>query len=645
MALPANVDLVTVTGTFYFIDGTEPDASTVEFRPDGNPWLKDASARAILMPKTVVCTINASGQLVGPATAVGAGGVGVTLPAADDPDLAPNGWVYDVTIKTAGLPELKYSISLTTANPTVDLSELAPVSPVEGGALLVTSVNSKLPNMTGVVVLTASNMEASPSTYMSPPAPVQRINSKTGDVALTAADVGAPPVNRRGLLKAGAVLAVVGAGAAAFGTGTAAARYQTPATADTSYAPQMEVLRPTLTPKGALPLMTVPANIAGHAWTKTGGQGTVDLNDTTDVMWGTQAVKVTSPGTNSTDCHVTASGLTLDLTGRDPVLWVKVDDVTKLRALEVRLGDATFANFYFFEFEAKATASRNDRYLRSGKWHRLVLPWGAKSVDTGTPNRAVINKIQVSPLDYGTGAATVHIGGFGYQPQATEYPNGVCVFIFDDGYLTQFTVARPYLDKYGFPATALPIVDIIGTNANYMTVAQLKELQDMHSWEVGAHAYTQGAHNAAGAFTSLSASALDDELRLNKMWLRENGFRGYDLHAYPQGLYNDAVISAVGSYYGVSRSQHSYRRDTLPPTEPLRLRTFNLGSTQTLASAKAAVDEAAANKELLIYTLHDLVSPASTGNQWTPSDFQALVDYVASKNMAVRTLGDALRRI
>jgi hypothetical protein len=202
MALPGNVDLITVTGTFQFIDSTYPGGtSTVEFSPSGNPWLKDASADAILLPKTVVCTVNATGQLVGPAGAVGAGGLGVKLPATDDADLAPTGFVYNVVIKITGLAPLAYSISLPTSDSTVDLADLAPVSPVEGGGdPLVLSVNGNLPNSSGAVTLDAADVDALPSSYT---APVLSVNGATGAIVIDT-ELPRPAV---GLTNAGALAA------------------------------------------------------------------------------------------------------------------------------------------------------------------------------------------------------------------------------------------------------------------------------------------------------------------------------------------------------------------------------------------------------------------------------------------------------
>jgi len=161
MAIPGNVSLVTVTGTFLYIDGTPATNGTVTFRPSGDPWLKDASADATLLPMTVTCQLNSSGQIVGPSSAVGSGGVGVKLPATDDTDLAPNGFVYDVTAQFGTLPAMTYSIALPASPDTVDLADLAPVTPVDGGGVqMVLSVNGKSPSGTGAVTLTASDVNA-----------------------------------------------------------------------------------------------------------------------------------------------------------------------------------------------------------------------------------------------------------------------------------------------------------------------------------------------------------------------------------------------------------------------------------------------------------------------------------------------------
>lgn len=160
MPLPGNVSTVTVTGQFLTYTGA-PCTGTVTFRPSGDPWLKNASADATLVPGDIVCTLDADGKLVGPAGAVGVDDVGVLLPATDDPDLAPTGFVYDVTVALSGQPAQEYSVSLPAASDTVDLADLAPVTPVTGGGVpVVTSVDGVSPGVDGALTLNAVRRQA-----------------------------------------------------------------------------------------------------------------------------------------------------------------------------------------------------------------------------------------------------------------------------------------------------------------------------------------------------------------------------------------------------------------------------------------------------------------------------------------------------
>lgn len=186
MPLPGNVDLIEVTAQFLLYTGTAATGS-VKFRPSGDPWLKDASADAILVPGDILCTINASGELVGPAGAVGTGGTGVMLPATNDADLSPSGFVYDVTISLSGLPVQEYSISLPTGTTPVDLADLAPVTPVEGGGTpIVTSVNGVSPGPTGAVVITGAQISGVVLTKT----PVTIADDPTGGLIATDASAG-----------------------------------------------------------------------------------------------------------------------------------------------------------------------------------------------------------------------------------------------------------------------------------------------------------------------------------------------------------------------------------------------------------------------------------------------------------------------
>ena len=127
MALPADLAVVTVNGTLTYTDGTPVDAATtVTFTPTGASLFRDPGD-ALIVAKPLVCTVNGTGQIVGPSGAVGSGGIGVKLPATDDTDMVPTGSTYSVKITIPNVPVDPFLVSLPSTPTTVDLADLTPV--------------------------------------------------------------------------------------------------------------------------------------------------------------------------------------------------------------------------------------------------------------------------------------------------------------------------------------------------------------------------------------------------------------------------------------------------------------------------------------------------------------------------------------
>lgn len=125
MAIPANATLTTVTETYIGQDGTStgvPASGTITFKPSNSIYVNDAG-NAIFPPSTVVATLDAGGTF------------SVDLIAADDTDLNPTGWTYEVTehlsIGSTVLPDRTYAILVPSTGP-VRLSSIAPVPPSGG---------------------------------------------------------------------------------------------------------------------------------------------------------------------------------------------------------------------------------------------------------------------------------------------------------------------------------------------------------------------------------------------------------------------------------------------------------------------------------------------------------------------------------
>lgn len=123
MAIPGNLSLVTVTGTYIDITG-EPIAGQVKFTP--RAVLRNTSSNVILVNSTIVVTLDANGAF------------SQQLVATNDPDASPVDFSYFV--EEAFVGGRQFDILLPLATATVDLADVSPAVANDGtGALYIDS--------------------------------------------------------------------------------------------------------------------------------------------------------------------------------------------------------------------------------------------------------------------------------------------------------------------------------------------------------------------------------------------------------------------------------------------------------------------------------------------------------------------------
>ena len=109
MAIPANLSLVTVTGTYIDITG-DPIAGQVKFTP--RAVLRNTTSNVILVNSTIVVTLDANGAF------------SQQLVATNDPDASPIDFSYFV--EEAFVGGRSFDILLPSATATVDLADVSP---------------------------------------------------------------------------------------------------------------------------------------------------------------------------------------------------------------------------------------------------------------------------------------------------------------------------------------------------------------------------------------------------------------------------------------------------------------------------------------------------------------------------------------
>jgi peptidoglycan/xylan/chitin deacetylase (PgdA/CDA1 family) len=404
-------------------------------------------------------------------------------------------------------------------------------------------------------------------------------------------------------------------------------------TLSTTYERRGVAVRPT-TPR-AEPVTTMVSNagILGHGWVIGGGSAAgsvIDLNDPTPGLISTQSVKVTTNGLGGAG-RVDRSGLTADLSGRSLVLWLTVDDPSKLKLISLYFGSAGLASEWQWDIEASY-----DQFFLAGVPARITVPFTAFGSVTGSPDRGALAFLRLHVQDRSTGPVTVRLSGIGAQVEPVA---GACVFTWDDSYAVQLTAQR-ILDRHAMPSTFYTIADAVGQPGS-LSLAQLQALQSAGS-EVACHAFTTAAHNTVGGFTGLTADALEAEYIGIKEWAVSNGFRGLDHLAYPQGKTSDMVLAMTRRYFTSARTTLQRGKETMPPADPHRIRIRGLDNGTTLELAKAYVDVAKASKSLVVFTGHK-IGAVTDSLTWVDTDLVALTDYIAAQGLAVKTMSAALR--
>jgi peptidoglycan/xylan/chitin deacetylase (PgdA/CDA1 family) len=404
-----------------------------------------------------------------------------------------------------------------------------------------------------------------------------------------------------------------------------------------------------------------------HGWTTSGSITSSDLNDTTDFVKGTQSAKVVFSGNGNLDL----SGIspTLDLSDKAIRFLVKVDDVSKLSQLNIKFG-TNASNCY--TWQTAATNGTNTRY-QSGEWTPVTVSFAdihsAAGTHTLSANRVPaitsgFSFIRFQVIATG-GDCTVHFQSVELIDHiSATFPNGVVSVVFDDSWDSQYTLARPKMDAYGYRSTNYTIVEQVGQSGR-MTLAQLRSMQDNSGHEIAGHAYTINLHD--NRLTSGTALQVDDEMRNLRSWLVTNGFGG-ESYAYPGGNFEQTtdgqnIERIVQRYFNSGRtilstygSATNILKETWPPTQPMRMLalsaigdypgTGGMDDPTNIVAAGGILDVTKRLGAWLILTFHVITSGTGAADtECSVGAFDTILGAINSYGIPVLPVSDVMRYV
>ena len=228
---------------------------------------------------------------------------------------------------------------------------------------------------------------------------------------------------------------------------------------------------------------------------------------------------------------------------------------------------------------------------------------------------------------------------------AADYQKAQVSFTFDDGFESMYQNAAPILQAAGYKGTLYYATSYGNTtgsvtddNKPALTWTQVEDLYTNYGWEIGSHTRN---HTPLAPLTD---AQVDAELSGANTDLQAHGITPTTF-AFPEGDYTNATLVQTAKYYQAARGFQDVGLETSPYNNIVIL-DESLDNTMTLAQAEAFVDQAIANKQWLVFSAHGIQAATDPNYAyiWKTTDFQALVDYVKSKNVPVVTVADAVKK-
>ena len=241
------------------------------------------------------------------------------------------------------------------------------------------------------------------------------------------------------------------------------------------------------------------------------------------------------------------------------------------------------------------------------------------------------NSSQIKDIENGLDESGTYIN--------TNSKNTKCciTFLDDDGHVDVYNRLLPIFKSKNAKFAACLITDLIDTDPGCMSLNQVKECV-----KNGMETLSHTKNVSTNLTDNYSDSAIIEQLKVSKDWLKNNGFM-YEGFVYPQSGYNLKIRKFVKEYYKYAFGDMGF--NDLGYLDHSRIKRIAFGSwttnnptvngnseKNTLAYYKECVDYANSKNIWLIFMSH-------VGQQTSEQDeiLKQLLDYIESLNIDIVT--------
>lgn len=203
---------------------------------------------------------------------------------------------------------------------------------------------------------------------------------------------------------------------------------------------------------------------------------------------------------------------------------------------------------------------------------------------------------------------------------------GFVSITFDDGFASNFAAAQMMKDE-GLPGTTYLIRSAMNQKG-YLSKKQICQMGDWN-WALSLHHETP--------LTDIRN--LSDVFSRDQKWLRQLCPRGAETahFAYPLGIHNFVIEKEMTTFFRSARSA-SGGLETLPPANPLALRTLNVTPSLSAMEILRRTDEALKSGDWLVLMFHRIKDKPEDDLDYPTNEFQKLVRGLKTRSHSVQTV-------
>ena len=342
-------------------------------------------------------------------------------------------------------------------------------------------------------------------------------------------------------------------------------------------------------------------------------------------------------GRNAKDAFATRK-VDLDLSQKNLLFRMKVEGIDNVKNIELRLSSNNWRGYAVSRLKNSYRDSYGNEWVMVSLGKGMLRDAGGQWQFHGSGfNWANIDAIQFRiSTDPGLGAA-LSVDKLATYPQQSQES---VVFIFDDGYESILPAAE-IMKHYGIKGN----IAVIGDQANidtslpgYLSLAQLKELQDKDGWNMVNHS-SHHVDAYSSYFLKNNLSGFENDLLAGAKFLQDNQINSApNWYIYPHGGTNESIKNIVGKYYAFARSVQN-QPEAYPFGDPLGVKTLSAsgsnGSEDGLTNLapeqiEAALQDAKKYGLSLFLTFHRIHSVPSDRPGYDIGDFERVVKFMGT---------------